>query len=139
MLSAKNLINKPLPFNNMKQMLKLISFVAGILAICLHASLAAPANKQNSRVIVEPGSCVQIVIGDGVGVEYCAHDLTSKGLQINEDGPLAMHHDNNCTIAVFAANDSHATVISCPGGNDKTILGFMHNNTNESSAIISKN
>ena len=105
-----------------------LAFLSAYATIA-HLGLSSAAIAHNPRnVAVEPGSCVQIVIGDNVGVEFCAHsDNTTADAVAAAKSAVVAPRDNNCTIATFTAKKSHATVISCPPLNhhDTTIFRLL--------------
>ena len=94
-----------------------------ILYLCAWAYVEK-ASSAHSHVYQPPiatqnGTCIQIVIDGRIGVEYCAQDV------VGDDRSLVAQQDNddNCTVATFAGNTSHASIISCPVRGDAIVSG----------------
>jgi len=99
-----------------------------IAAACSAAFANLPLHH-HPLIEIENGTCVQIVIGHRIGVQYCAHDNNGEAdLKPVDLPPFAMlPYDNNCTTVTFEANTSYASIVSCAVDDDDIIIRHVQN------------
>ena len=108
--------------------MKLLPLVFIAAAACSAAFAAHSPLYRHPLIEIENGTCVQIVIGHRIGVQYCAHDNGEADLKPVDLPPFAvLPYDGNCTTVTFDANTSYASIVSCAVDDDDIIIRHVQN------------